>query len=92
VRNKVDKEHILSLTDGKDYGLISPPMDAQVAVYELCRYFLGEEWYTSNPGSQRQCNTDIVYAIESNYKGFKVKVRHIRPSKLQKLFERLVRK
>ena len=68
-REKVNKEHILSLTDGKDYGLCSPPMEAQVAVNELCRYFLGEDWYSVMPQSGEQVNTEIVYAIECNYKG-----------------------
>ena len=68
-REKVNKEHILSLTDGKDYGLCSPPMKAQVAVDELCRYFLGEDWYSVMPQSGEQVNTEIVYAIECNYKG-----------------------
>lgn len=72
-RNKVDKEHILSLTDGKDYGLCSPPMKAQVAVNELCRYFLGEDWYTVMPENAEQVNAKIVYEIERRYKGCKIK-------------------
>jgi hypothetical protein len=67
------KEHILSLTDGKDYGLCSPPMEAQVAMKELCRYFLGENWYVVMPLSQEQINTEIVYEIERRYKGYKIK-------------------
>lgn len=72
-RNKVDKEHVLSLTDGKDYGLCSPPMKAQVAVNELCRYFLGEDWYAVMPENAEQVNTKIVYEIERRYKGCKIK-------------------
>lgn len=60
---------ILQLTDGKDYGLCSPPMKAQVALNELCRYFLGENWYSTMPESQEQINTEIVCEIEMLYKG-----------------------
>jgi len=63
------RERLLKLTNEKDYGLCSPPMDAQVALNELCRYFLGEDWYTALPESQEQVNTEIVYEIETRYKG-----------------------
>lgn len=62
------RAHILGLADDGDYGLCPPPMDAQVAVNELCRYFLGEDWYVIMPISTKQANTEIVYAIESKYK------------------------
>jgi len=65
------RDRILKLTDGKDYGICSPPMKAQVALNELCRYFLGEDWYTTLPESQEQVNTEIVYEIETRYKGYK---------------------
>jgi len=65
------RERILNLTDGKEYGICSPPMNAQVAVNELCRYFLGENWYTAMPESQEQVNTEIVFEIEEKYKGYK---------------------
>jgi hypothetical protein len=68
-RNKVDREHILSLAKAVDCGILAPPMDAQVAVYELCRYFLGEDWYVSYSCGAEQANTEIVYAIESSYRG-----------------------
>lgn len=64
---------LLKLTDGKDYGIFSPPMDAQVAVHELCRHFLGEDWYSPNPISQEQINTEIVYEIERKFKIRKIK-------------------
>lgn len=67
-RDEIIQDHILSLTNGKDYGLCAPPMKAQVAVHELCRHFLGDNWYTSMP-VQEQANTEIVYAIESRYSG-----------------------
>lgn len=35
------KKRILSLCDSKkDYGICSPPMDAQVALNELCNHLL----------------------------------------------------
>ncbi len=74
-RNKCDIKHILSLTNGKDYGLCAPPMKAQTAVDELCRYFLGEDYYVVMPEDTEQCNTQIVYDIERFYKGCKVKSR-----------------
>lgn len=47
----------------EDYGVFSPPMDAQTAVDFLKRYLLGENWYTVNPISQEQINTEIVHQI-----------------------------
>lgn len=70
-KDKMIRERILSLTDGKDYGLCYPPMKAQTAVNELCRYFLGEDWYTVMPISNVQVNTEIVHEIETRYKGYK---------------------
>lgn len=70
-KNKYTLKRILKLTNGKDYGLCSPPMKAQVALNELCRYFLGEDWYNVMPESQEQVNTQIVYEIETRYKGYK---------------------
>ena len=70
-RNKVDREHILSLAKDVDCGILAPPMDAQTAVYELCRYFLGDGWYVPYSCGAEQANTEIVYAIESNYRGAK---------------------
>lgn len=43
MRHKVDKEHILSLCEPGDYGIFAPPMKAQVALNELCRYLLGDD-------------------------------------------------
>lgn len=52
------------LTNRKDYGIFPPPMNAQVALNELCRFLLGEDWHSANPVSQGQINTEIVYEIE----------------------------
>lgn len=74
MRNKFDKEHILSLCEPGDYGILAPPMKAQTAVNELCRYFLGEDWYDSSGAtSPEQVNTTIVAEIEMKYKGAKIK-------------------
>lgn len=71
-RNKFDAKHILSLCEDGDYGILAPPMKAQVAVDELCRYFLGEDWYdTSGVTNPEQINTIIVAEIEQRYKGAK---------------------
>lgn len=77
INKKKDKElteHILSLCEPIDCGIFSPPMKAQVALNELCRYFLGEDWYdASGVTSPEQVNTMIVYEIEKHYKGTKKK-------------------
>ena len=43
-------------------------MDAQVAINELCRYLLGEDWYIADPVNNVQANLIIVYEIERKYK------------------------
>lgn len=65
------KDRILSLCKEGDYGIFSPPIDAQVALDELCRYFLGEDWYSYSNIHTAQVNTEIVYEIERRYKGYK---------------------
>lgn len=66
--NKQIADRIIKLTNGKDYGIFPPPMDAQTAVDELCRYLLGDDWYSVNPLGSKQINTEIVYEIECRYK------------------------
>lgn len=69
MQHKVDKAHILSLCEPGDYGIFAPPMKAQVALNELCRYLLGDDWYDpSGATNPEQVNTAIVYEIESRYK------------------------
>ena len=65
--DKEIKERILKLAEPGDYGIFPPPMDAQVALNELCRFFLGDDWCTITM-SNKQVNTEIVYEIESKYK------------------------
>lgn len=61
-------DRLIKLTNGKDCGIFPPPMKAQTAVDELCRYLLGDDWYSTNPLSAEQLNTEIVYEIECRYK------------------------
>ena len=65
--NKEIAERILKLAEPGDYGIFPPPMKAQVAVNELCRFFLGEDYWTI-VNNNEQVNTEIVYEIESKYK------------------------
>ena len=74
MRNKLDREHILSICEPGDYGIFAPPMKAQVAVDELCRYFLGDNWYDDSGATHpEQVNARIVCEIEKRYKGYKYK-------------------
>ena len=72
-KKETDEERckrILNLCEKGDYGILAPPMKAQTAVDELCRYFLGEDWYDSSGATHpEQVNTTIVYEIEKRYKG-----------------------
>ena len=49
--------------------LCPPPLDAQKAVYELCHYFLGEDWYIAMPVNTKQANSEIIYEIMCRFKG-----------------------
>ena len=50
--------------DAEDCGIMTPPMDAQLAVNMLTDYLLGEDWYsTSGVTSTVQINTEIVFEI-----------------------------
>lgn len=71
--NKEIGERLFNLTNKQDYGIFPPPMDAQTAVDELCRYFLGEDWYSVNPLGAEQINTEIVYEIECKFKKYGAK-------------------
>lgn len=59
---------VLGLAKEGDYGMLPPPMDAQTALDELCRFFLGDDWYCVLPIHTEQVNTEIVYEIEKKYK------------------------
>ena len=74
MRRKLDKKHLLSLCQPGEYGIFAPPMKAQDAVDELCRYFLGDDWYDASGATHvEQVNTAIVYNIERQYRGVKIK-------------------
>lgn len=62
------RERVLSLCEDVDCGIFSPPLNAQVALNELARHLLGEDWYSTNPISQEQINAEIVYEIEMKYR------------------------
>lgn len=57
-------KRILKLTNIKNDPDVVPYMKAQTAVNELCRFFLGEDWYVVDPLSTEQVNVNIVYEIE----------------------------
>lgn len=57
-------KRILKLTNIKNDPDVIPYMKAQTAVNELCRFFLGEDWYVVVPLSTEQVNVNIVYEIE----------------------------
>lgn len=65
------RKRVLRLTKDKDCGILPPPMNAQVAINELCTHLLGEDWHIVNPVNGEQANTEIVYAIERKYKRVK---------------------
>lgn len=60
---ETDKEmqaRILSLAKPIDCGILPPPMNAQVAMHELTKHLLGDDFYIVNPVSNEQGNTEIV--------------------------------
>lgn len=71
------RDRILKLCEDGDYGIISPPLKAQVALNELYEYLLGEDYYMyiTVPMSQEQINAILVYAIECKYKNSKERKR-----------------
>ena len=44
-------------------GILYAPVDPQVALDVLREYILGENWYSMNPVSQAQINTEVVHEI-----------------------------
>lgn len=61
-------ERLYQLSDKKDYGICPSATDAQVAFNELAKFFLGDDFYISLPISNAQCNTELLYEIETRYK------------------------
>lgn len=73
MRNKLNMNHILNICERDDNGYLVPSMKAQIAVDELCRYFLGDDWYDDSGATHaEQINTNIVASIERLYKGVKI--------------------
>lgn len=58
------RKRILSLCEQVDCGIISPPINGQKAFEELCRFILGDNWYSINPISQEQINTEMLFESE----------------------------
>jgi hypothetical protein len=50
-----------------DYGIFSPPTKAQEGLTILINHFLGDNWYSVNPVSQEQVNTEAIYEILWSY-------------------------
>lgn len=65
------KQRLLKLCKDGDYGVCPPPMDANIAINELQNFFLGEDWHVSMSLGREQIITEIVYQIETKYKGLK---------------------
>jgi len=46
-----------------DFGIFYPPSTDKEALDALTEHFLGKDWYTANPVSSEQVNTEIVALI-----------------------------
>ena len=62
------EKRLLKLTNIKNDPNVVPYIEPQVALNELCRFFLGEDWYVTDPLSTKQVNYWIVYDIERKFK------------------------
>ena len=49
-----------------DYGIFCPPTTEKEALEVLTEHFLGKDWYSNNPVSNEQVNTEIVSLILQN--------------------------
>lgn len=61
------EKRLLKLTNIKNDPDVAPYIEPQVALDELCRFFLGEDWYVTDPLSTKQVNYWIVYDIERKF-------------------------
>ena len=67
-------------------NIFPPPLEPQMAIGFLKAYLLGEDWYTVNPLSQEQINTEIGFEILFKYsKRFKREYKTMK--KKQKMIE-----
>ena len=62
-----NKEKLFGIFENSDYGLMPAPMSVQFAINTLCDYLLGDDFYITDPVSQEQANTLIVYNILKHY-------------------------
>lgn len=62
------EKRLLKLTNIKNDPDVAPYIEPQVALNELCRFFLSEDWYVTDPLSTKQVNYWIVYDIERKFK------------------------
>ena len=61
--------------DAEDCGILSPPLEPQMALNFLKDYLLGEDWYVVSPISTKQVNTERVYEILYRYsKKFRIEL------------------
>lgn len=69
--NEKDKENMMPVA-----------LNAQLAISFLKDYLLGQDWYSPNPVSAEQVNTEIVYEILEKYsKEFKKELKQLRKKK-----------
>ena len=66
--NKEIYDRIYNLCNNKDKPKQIPKMDAQVAINEICKHLLGEDWYVVDPLCNSQVNPIIVEEIERKYR------------------------
>lgn len=60
-------ERLLKLCEEGDYGICPPPMKADVAIMELCNFFLGQDWYSSFSEANKPSISEIVHEIEKKH-------------------------
>ena len=58
-----DKDQFFKIIENHRYGNGLPKTSAQLALYVLADYFLGEDWYIVDPVGTEQGNTIIVDEI-----------------------------
>ena len=62
-----NKEKFFEILKDDSYGICPAPTEAQLALYILCDYLLGENFYVAMPLRVEQVNTEIVYTILDRY-------------------------
>lgn len=72
--NQEIENRLHKLTYDKDGECFPAPTDAQVALNELARFLLGDDYYTFSI-KNAQANTEILYDIETRYKNSFTRLR-----------------